>query len=307
MARWGGHAHPAMQVPSPSVREAASMYGTAVAVFLVILVAALQGSAPAESPFPFHIPLDPEGTLELSWNVSYAQETIYFQLLVRELKAGILFGMSDRGELENADLVVLWTDGDGAYFGVSPTPTPAPPPLPLSALPDPAKEVSLLPLWSVVSEHPCVPSLGISDADVSSRWATGGFPDGPARPRSAAQDGGLAHHIKQPLHTSPSPSGGRPPPPDRHKQRAELTHTRVWGLACPTWGVVPAPWVTRAPGLEGTICPEVHTSLHTPNSPSVPAGKGGGQGGLPSEERGLGALDRLQRGPPGGESPAILP
>nr|XP_020744109.1 dopamine beta-hydroxylase [Odocoileus virginianus texanus] len=106
-----------MQVPSPSVREAASMYGTAVAVFLVILVAALQGSAPAESPFPFHIPLDPEGTLELSWNVSYAQETVYFQLLVRELKAGILFGMSDRGELENADLVVLWTDGDSAYFG----------------------------------------------------------------------------------------------------------------------------------------------------------------------------------------------
>ena len=80
-----------MQVPSPSVREAASMYGTAVAVFLVILVAALQGSAPAESPFPFHIPLDPEGTLELSWNVSYAQETVYFQLLVRELKAGVLF------------------------------------------------------------------------------------------------------------------------------------------------------------------------------------------------------------------------
>ncbi|MXQ94797.1 hypothetical protein E5288_WYG008288 [Bos mutus] len=106
-----------MQVPSPSVREAASMYGTAVAVFLVILVAALQGSAPAESPFPFHIPLDPEGTLELSWNVSYAQETVYFQLLVRELKAGVLFGMSDRGELENADLVVLWTDRDGAYFG----------------------------------------------------------------------------------------------------------------------------------------------------------------------------------------------
>ena len=106
MARWGGRARPAMQVPSPSVREAASMYGTAVAVFLVILVAALQGSAPAESPFPFHIPLDPEGTLELSWNISYAQETIYFQLLVRELKAGVLFGMSDRGELENADLVV---------------------------------------------------------------------------------------------------------------------------------------------------------------------------------------------------------
>ncbi|XP_070106495.1 dopamine beta-hydroxylase isoform X2 [Equus przewalskii] len=106
-----------MKVPSPSVREAASMYGTAVAIFLVILVAALQGSEPPESPFPYRIPLDPEGTLELSWNVSYVQETIHFQLLVRELKAGVLFGMSDRGELENADLVVLWTDGDSAYFG----------------------------------------------------------------------------------------------------------------------------------------------------------------------------------------------
>ncbi|EPY84719.1 dopamine beta-hydroxylase [Camelus ferus] len=93
------------------------MYGTAVAVFLVILVAALQGSAPPKSPFPYRIPLDPEGTLELSWNVSYAQETVYFHLLVRELKAGVLFGMSDRGEMENADLVVLWTDGDSAYFG----------------------------------------------------------------------------------------------------------------------------------------------------------------------------------------------
>uniref|UniRef100_A0A8D1BZA1 Dopamine beta-hydroxylase n=1 Tax=Sus scrofa TaxID=9823 RepID=A0A8D1BZA1_PIG len=106
-----------MQVPGPSLREAASMYGTAVAVFLVILVAALQGSTPPESPFPYHIPLDPEGTLELSWNVSYVQETVHFQLLVRELKAGVLFGMSDRGELENADLAVLWTDGDSAYFG----------------------------------------------------------------------------------------------------------------------------------------------------------------------------------------------
>ncbi|KAM6170122.1 dopamine beta-hydroxylase [Rhynchocyon petersi] len=104
-------------LPSPTAREAASMYGTAVAVFLVILVAALQGSVPPENPFPYHIPLDPEGTLELFWNISYPQEAIYFQLLVRKLRAGLLFGMSDRGELQNADLVVLWTDGDNAYFG----------------------------------------------------------------------------------------------------------------------------------------------------------------------------------------------
>uniref|UniRef100_A0A667I418 Dopamine beta-hydroxylase n=1 Tax=Lynx canadensis TaxID=61383 RepID=A0A667I418_LYNCA len=106
-----------MQVPSPSTREAASMYGTVVAVFLVILVATLQSSAPPENPFPYRVPLDPEGSLELSWNVSYAQKTVHFQLLVQELKAGVLFGMSDRGELENADLVVLWTDGDSTYFG----------------------------------------------------------------------------------------------------------------------------------------------------------------------------------------------
>ncbi|XP_037653314.1 dopamine beta-hydroxylase [Choloepus didactylus] len=108
--RWPG-------LPSPSAREAASMYGTAVAVLLVILVAALQGSAPSADPFPYHIPLDPEGTLQLSWNVSYAQELVHFQLLARQPGAGVLFGMSDRGELENADLVVLWTDGDRAYFG----------------------------------------------------------------------------------------------------------------------------------------------------------------------------------------------
>nr|XP_060466422.1 dopamine beta-hydroxylase [Panthera onca] len=106
-----------MQVPSPNTREAASMYGTVVAIFLVILVATLQSSAPPEDPFPYRIPLDPEGSLELSWNVSYAQKTVHFQLLVQELKAGVLFGMSDRGELENADLVVLWTDGHGTYFG----------------------------------------------------------------------------------------------------------------------------------------------------------------------------------------------
>ncbi|XP_055988646.1 dopamine beta-hydroxylase [Sorex fumeus] len=106
-----------MQVPSPSAREAASMYGTAVAIFLVILVAALQGSVPPEDPFPYHVPLDPEGVLELSWNVNYAQETVQFRLLVRSLRAGLLFGMSERGELENADVVALWTDGDSAYFG----------------------------------------------------------------------------------------------------------------------------------------------------------------------------------------------
>ncbi|MEJ1271784.1 dopamine beta hydroxylase [Cricetulus griseus] len=103
-------------LPSPSVREAASMYSTAVAIFLVILVAALQSSEPPESPFPYHILLDPDGILELSWNISYVQEVIHFQLKVQGLRAGVLFGMSDRGELENADLIMLWTDGNRSYF-----------------------------------------------------------------------------------------------------------------------------------------------------------------------------------------------
>lgn len=95
------------------------MYFTLVAVFLVILVVALQGSAPRGNDFPYKVPLDPEGLLELSWNVSYPERTVHFQLLVRELRAGILFGMSDRGEFENADLAVLWSDGHSSYFGVS--------------------------------------------------------------------------------------------------------------------------------------------------------------------------------------------
>ncbi|ERE71365.1 dopamine beta-hydroxylase-like protein [Cricetulus griseus] len=110
------HQHCWNSLPSPSVREAASMYSTAVAIFLVILVAALQSSEPPESPFPYHILLDPDGILELSWNISYVQEVIHFQLKVQGLRAGVLFGMSDRGELENADLIMLWTDGNRSYF-----------------------------------------------------------------------------------------------------------------------------------------------------------------------------------------------
>lgn len=101
------------------LREVASVYFTMVAVFLVILVVALQGSVPRGTYFPYKVPLDPQGLLELSWNVSYPEQAVYFQILSRELKFGLLFGMSDRGEFENADLAVLWSDGHSSYFGVS--------------------------------------------------------------------------------------------------------------------------------------------------------------------------------------------
>uniref|UniRef100_A0A8B9EVL7 Dopamine beta-hydroxylase n=1 Tax=Anser cygnoides TaxID=8845 RepID=A0A8B9EVL7_ANSCY len=103
--------------PGFKLREVASVYFTMIAVFLVILVAALQGSAPRGTYFPYKVPLDPQGLLELSWNVSYPEQAVYFQILSRELKFGLLFGMSDRGEFENADLAVLWSDGHSSYFG----------------------------------------------------------------------------------------------------------------------------------------------------------------------------------------------
>ncbi|XP_066188952.1 dopamine beta-hydroxylase [Sylvia atricapilla] len=103
--------------PSLKLREVASMYLTMVAAFLVILVVALQGSVPQKSDFPYKVPLDPQGLLELSWNVSYPEQAVHFQLLIRELRFGLLFGMSDRGEFENADLAVLWSDGHNSYFG----------------------------------------------------------------------------------------------------------------------------------------------------------------------------------------------
>ncbi|XP_052524243.1 dopamine beta-hydroxylase [Tympanuchus pallidicinctus] len=111
--------HGSTPCPCPSfrLRELASMYFTMVAVFLVILVVALQGLVPRGTYFPYKVPLDPQGLLELSWNVSYPEQAVYFQILIRKLKFGLLFGMSDRGEFENADLAVLWNDGHSSYFG----------------------------------------------------------------------------------------------------------------------------------------------------------------------------------------------
>ncbi|XP_043914795.1 dopamine beta-hydroxylase [Protopterus annectens] len=99
------------------LREIVSIYFMMIAVFLVILVASFQGSDSKENHFPYKVVLDPYSTLILSWNVSYAEEMLHFQLLVKETKYGLLFGMSDRGEFENADFAILWSDGLNSYFG----------------------------------------------------------------------------------------------------------------------------------------------------------------------------------------------
>uniref|UniRef100_A0A673AUS3 Dopamine beta-hydroxylase n=1 Tax=Sphaeramia orbicularis TaxID=375764 RepID=A0A673AUS3_9TELE len=96
------------------------MYFTALATLMVILVASYQapGTAPSASlPMPFRVPLDPRGELQLAWNISYAGQEVYMELRVAKLRHGIILGMSDRGELTNADLVVLWDSGTTSYFG----------------------------------------------------------------------------------------------------------------------------------------------------------------------------------------------
>jgi len=110
------------------------MYFTALAALMVILVASYQAPTNALEvsglklstrsplpplPMPFRVPLDPRGDLQLAWNISYADQEVYMELRVADIKHGVVLGMSDRGELTNADLVVLWDSGAHSYFGVS--------------------------------------------------------------------------------------------------------------------------------------------------------------------------------------------
>uniref|UniRef100_H3D6P9 Dopamine beta-hydroxylase n=1 Tax=Tetraodon nigroviridis TaxID=99883 RepID=H3D6P9_TETNG len=103
-------------LPWDSAQDVTIMYFTALAALLVILVASYQGALPP-LPMPFHISLDPRGELHLAWNISYASQMIYMELRVAKLQQGVLLGMSDQGELTNADLVLLWNTGTKSYFG----------------------------------------------------------------------------------------------------------------------------------------------------------------------------------------------
>ncbi|XP_034048172.1 dopamine beta-hydroxylase [Thalassophryne amazonica] len=108
------------------------MYFTVLVTLMVILVASYHspntGTNMIETtfntsslrqilPMPFRVPLDPHGELQLAWNISYAQQEVYLELKVKQLKHGVILGMSDQGELTNADLVVLWNSGTKSYFG----------------------------------------------------------------------------------------------------------------------------------------------------------------------------------------------
>lgn len=116
------------------LKDITIMYFTALAALMVILVASYQTPTNAVElssfksnpsnplpplPMPFRVPLDPSGELQLAWNISYTDQEIYMELRVANLRQGLVLGMSDRGELINADLVVLWNSGTNSYFGVS--------------------------------------------------------------------------------------------------------------------------------------------------------------------------------------------
>lgn len=114
------------------LQDVTLIYVIVLAALVVLLVAPYHTSSPSPSQslspsspdgptrpsLPYHVPLDPAGQLELSWNISYPKQEVYIELRAKELRYGLLLGMSDRGEPTNADLVLLWSDGHKSYFGV---------------------------------------------------------------------------------------------------------------------------------------------------------------------------------------------
>ncbi|XP_054612161.1 dopamine beta-hydroxylase [Dunckerocampus dactyliophorus] len=122
-----------MRILSKDLRlqDVTIMYFTALAALMVILVASYQAPAavgvvelarskPQPSPalpMPFRVLLDPLGELKLAWNVSYERQEVTMELKVARLKHGVVLGMSERGQLTRADLVVLWDSGSKSYFG----------------------------------------------------------------------------------------------------------------------------------------------------------------------------------------------
>lgn len=112
------------------LQDVTVMYFTALATLMIILVASYQAPSSAVDvsslqsdgalpslPMPFRVLLDPSGELQLAWNISYANQEVYMELRVSRVHHGIILGMSDRGELTNADLMVLWDTGAKSFFG----------------------------------------------------------------------------------------------------------------------------------------------------------------------------------------------
>lgn len=62
--------------------------------------------------------LDPRGDLLLKWRVDFLARKITFQLVISEEASPfnwLAVGFSDRGELADADVCLIWTDYEGRY------------------------------------------------------------------------------------------------------------------------------------------------------------------------------------------------
>lgn len=60
--------------------------------------------------------LDPNGELLLKWRVDYLAQRVQFEIIISEKAPEFnwfALGFSDRGELKNADVCLLWTDYRG--------------------------------------------------------------------------------------------------------------------------------------------------------------------------------------------------
>ena len=69
-----------------------------------------------EGALRYRVELDTAGKFLLHWDVDEATESIEFQLDAEMNSDDVLgFGFSDYGEVQHADLVVMWTDRRGKH------------------------------------------------------------------------------------------------------------------------------------------------------------------------------------------------
>ncbi|XP_042895000.1 dopamine beta-hydroxylase [Parasteatoda tepidariorum] len=79
-------------------------------IFLLFTIVADANRQEKDSLLYFETPLDQDGKLYLYWIVDYDEETVTFEVRARASNHDwIGIGFSDRGEITNADLCILWT------------------------------------------------------------------------------------------------------------------------------------------------------------------------------------------------------
>ncbi|KAG8447491.1 hypothetical protein GDO86_014840 [Hymenochirus boettgeri] len=92
--------------PHLRVREVGPIYFTMLAVFMILLIGPYK-ALPSRSRPPVSGAVRSPRFVQMSWNVSYPEKVIYFQILIKDLKFGLISECRTRGEFAGADLIVL--------------------------------------------------------------------------------------------------------------------------------------------------------------------------------------------------------